>query len=62
MCPVCIAAVTWIAAGAVSTSSGGIAAVVVSRLRGKAREDNVIYKETDTEISMVVDMENRKQR
>lgn len=37
MCPVCIATATaWIAAGAGST--GGVSALVVSRLRGKNRE------------------------
>jgi hypothetical protein len=36
MCPACIATVGWIAAGA--TSTGGIAALVVSRLRGKNKE------------------------
>jgi hypothetical protein len=45
MCPMCISAVTWIAAGAVSTSTGGIAAVVVSKFRSKRREDNVMHKE-----------------
>jgi hypothetical protein len=40
----CISAVTWIATGAVSTSTGGIAAVVVSRLRGMKREVNDIHK------------------
>jgi hypothetical protein len=33
MCPVCVAAVAWIAAG--TTSTGGISALVVSRLRGR---------------------------
>ena len=33
MCPVCIATMAWIAAGV--TSTGGIAAVVVSRVRDK---------------------------
>ena len=36
MCPVCIATAAWIAAGA--TSTGGISALVVSRLRGKNQE------------------------
>jgi hypothetical protein len=36
MCPVCIATAAWIAAGAGST--GGISALVVSRLRGKNQE------------------------
>jgi hypothetical protein len=33
MCPFCISSAVWIAAG--TTSMGGIAAVVVSKLRGK---------------------------
>ena len=33
MCPACIASVAWMAAGV--TSTGGIAALVVSRLRDK---------------------------
>jgi hypothetical protein len=33
MCPMCFATVAWIAAGV--TSTGGISAVVVSRLRGE---------------------------
>jgi hypothetical protein len=36
MCPVCIATVAWIAAG--TTSTGGIAALVANRLRGKNQE------------------------
>jgi hypothetical protein len=36
MCPVCIATAVWITAGV--TSTGGISAVVVSRLRGKPYE------------------------
>lgn len=35
MCPVCIATVAWITAG--TTSTGGISALIVSRLRGKDR-------------------------
>jgi hypothetical protein len=43
MCPVCIATATaWIAAGA--TSTGGISALVVSRLRGKNRETSTDNK------------------
>ena len=33
MCPACLASVAWVAAGV--TSTGGVAALVVSRLRGK---------------------------
>ena len=33
MCPACIASVAWVAAGV--TSTGGVAALVVSRLRDK---------------------------
>ena len=44
MCPMCISAVTWIAAGAVSTSTGGIAAVVIIKFRRKKREDNVMHE------------------
>jgi hypothetical protein len=36
MCPLCLATVAWIAAGA--TSTGGISALVVSRFRSKDRE------------------------
>ena len=38
MCPVCIttAAVAWIAAG--TTSTGGISALLVTRLRGKTNK------------------------
>src|ERR1700680_223662 len=36
MCPVCIATAAWIAAGAGST--GGISALVVSRLRGSTKQ------------------------
>jgi hypothetical protein len=36
MCPMCIATVAWITAGA--TSTGGVAAVVVSRFRAKTQE------------------------
>jgi hypothetical protein len=46
MCPVCIATVAWIAAGA--TSTGGISALVVGRLRSKNREtttDNENHEE-----------------
>ena len=38
MCPACIATMAWIAAGATSTS--GIAALVVRRLRGKKNKNN----------------------
>ena len=43
MCPACIASVAWMAAGV--TSTGGIAALVVSRLRDK----NDRNKEMDTD-------------
>ena len=38
MCPACIASVAWVAAGV--TSTGGVAALVVSRLRDKDNEPN----------------------
>jgi hypothetical protein len=60
MCPMCISAVTWIAAGAVSTSTGGIAAVVVSKFRSKRREDNVMHKEEDMEMAKVVNIKTRR--
>jgi hypothetical protein len=41
MCPMCMTTVAWIAASA--TSTGGISALVVSRLRGKNQ------KATDTD-------------
>ncbi len=50
MCPMCISAVTWIAAGAVSTSTGGIAAVVVSRLRVMKREVHDIQNESREDV------------
>jgi hypothetical protein len=37
MCPMCVATVAWIAASA--TSTGGISAVIVSRLRGKNQQE-----------------------
>jgi hypothetical protein len=37
MCPVCIATAAWFAAGA--TSTGGISALVVSRLRSKNKSN-----------------------
>jgi hypothetical protein len=36
MCPMCVATVGWIAASA--TSTGGISALVISRLRGKNQQ------------------------
>ena len=45
MCPACIASVAWMAAGV--TSTGGIAALVVSRLR----DQNDRNKEMDTDNS-----------
>ncbi len=36
MCPMCIATVAWIAAG--TTSTGGLSALLVKRLRGKNQE------------------------
>jgi hypothetical protein len=36
MCPICMTTVAWIAASA--TSTGGISALVVGRLRGKNQE------------------------
>jgi hypothetical protein len=42
MCPECIATLAWIGAGA--TSTGGIAALVVSRLRGKNNEKDIDNK------------------
>ncbi len=59
MCPMCISVVTWIATGAVSTSTGGIAAVVVSKFRSKKREDNVLHKEDDVEMAKVVNIKAR---
>jgi hypothetical protein len=38
MCPMCMTTVAWIAAGA--TSTGGISALVVSKLRGKNQKAN----------------------
>jgi len=52
----CISAVTWIAAGAVSTSTGGIAAVVISKFRSKKREDNVMHEEEDMKMVKVVNI------
>ena len=43
MCPACIASVAWVAAGV--TSTGGVAALVVSRLR----DQNDRNKEMDTD-------------
>ena len=45
MCPACIASVAWMAAGV--TSTGGVAALVVSRLRDKDHRPN----ELDTDES-----------
>jgi hypothetical protein len=42
MCPVCIATVALIAAG--TTSTGGISALVMSRLRGKNLESTIDNK------------------
>ena len=50
MCPMCISAVTWFAAGAVSTSTGGIAAAVVGRLRGMKKEVNDIQNESRGDV------------
>jgi hypothetical protein len=36
MCPMCMTTVAWIAASA--TSTGGVSAVIVSRLRGKNQQ------------------------
>jgi hypothetical protein len=36
MCPMCMTTVAWIAASA--TSTGGISAMIVSRLRGKNQQ------------------------
>ena len=38
MCPMCMTTVAWIAASA--TSTGGISALVIGRLRGKTRQAN----------------------
>ena len=45
MCPMCLATVAWIAAGA--TSTGGISAFAVKRFRGmsKERSTNTFEKE-----------------
>jgi len=43
MCPACIASVAWMAAGV--TTTGGVAALVVSRLR----DTNGRIKEMDTD-------------
>ena len=36
MCPMCVTTVSWIAASA--TSTGGIAALLIGRLRGKKQQ------------------------
>lgn len=41
MCPMCMATVAWIAASA--TSTGGISALVVSRLRGKNQQPTTTH-------------------
>ena len=38
MCPACMAGVAWMAAGV--TTTGGVAALVVSRLRDKNKRNN----------------------
>jgi hypothetical protein len=38
MCPMCVTTVSWIAASA--TSTGGIAALLIGRLRGKKQQAN----------------------
>jgi len=43
MCPACIASVAWMAAGV--TSTGGVAALVVSQLRD--RNDRIKKMDTD---------------
>ena len=43
MCPACIASVAWVAAGV--TSTGGVAALVASRLRDK--NDRIKKMDTD---------------
>jgi hypothetical protein len=45
MCPLCLATVAWIAAGA--TSTGGLSALAVKRFRGRDRErsNNNLEKE-----------------
>ena len=40
MCPACLASVAWVAAGV--TSTGGIAALVVSRLRDQNERDKEV--------------------
>jgi hypothetical protein len=46
MCPVCLATIAWIAAGA--TSTGGISALVVSRLRVKHQEPTTKTENKET--------------
>lgn len=60
MCPMCISAVTWIAAGAVSTSTGGIAAVVVSKFRSQKREGNVTHDEEGMEMVKVANIKGKQ--
>ena len=47
MCPACITSVAWMAAGV--TSTGGIAALVVSRLRDKNGRNNELDTDENEE-------------
>jgi hypothetical protein len=47
MCPACIASVAWVAAGV--TSTGGVAALVVSRLRDENNRNNELDTDENTE-------------
>jgi hypothetical protein len=47
MCPACIAGVAWMAAGV--TSTGGIGALVVSRLRDKNDRNNELDTDENEE-------------
>jgi len=47
MCPACIASVAWMAAGV--TTTGGIAALVVSRLRDKNDGNNELDTDENEE-------------
>jgi hypothetical protein len=46
MCPVCLATIAWVAAGA--TSTGGLSALVVSKLRRKDQEPAIKTENKET--------------
>ena len=58
MCPVCIANMAWLAAGA--TSTGGVTALVMSSLRGK-KQQLTVDAETEeySESETITSKENR---